>query len=61
MERALKIFLPTFVIVFVFNQMAYGSCFEGYCIAAAFPKVTILSVFISAFIYWVSKNEESNK
>lgn len=61
MEKALKIFVPTFVIVLILNQMAYGSCFKGYCIAAAFPKVTILSLLISAFIYWVSKNEEANK
>lgn len=61
MEKSLKIFVPTFFIVLFFNQLAYGSCFKGYCIAAAFPKVIILSVIISVFIYWVSKNEESNK
>jgi hypothetical protein len=61
MKKALKIFIPTLLIVLFLNQMAYGSCFEGYCLAAAFPKVTILSVIISAFIYWVSKSEESGK
>lgn len=61
MEKVMKIFLSTFVIVLILNQMAYGSCFEGYCIAAAFPKVTILSVVISAFIYWISKSKNPNK
>ncbi|ENM3851143.1 hypothetical protein VCSRO184_3530 [Vibrio cholerae] len=57
MNKALKIFVPTFIVVLIVNQMAYGSCFKGYCISAAFPKVTILSLLISAFIYWVSKSE----
>ena len=60
MEKALKIFAPTFIIVLIINQMAYGLCFKGYCIAAAFPKVTVLSLLISGFIYWVSKSDEAN-
>ena len=59
MEKSLKIFIPTFLVVLVINQLAYGACFKGYCIAAALPKVTILSLAISAFIYWVSKSEDS--
>jgi hypothetical protein len=58
MEKALKIFIPTFIIILLLNQMAYGFCFKGYCIASALPKVTILAVIVSAFIYWVKKNEE---
>ncbi len=58
MPTALKIFIPTFVIVLIFNQMTYGSCFKGYCIAAAFPKVIVLSLLISAFIYFVNKDEK---
>ena len=59
MKKALIIFLPTFFIVLVLNQLAYGACFKGYCLAAAFPKVTFLSVLISAFLYWVSRIENS--
>lgn len=58
MFTALKIFIPTFIVVLIFNQMAYGFCFKGYCIASAFPKVTILSLLISAFIYFVNKDEK---
>lgn len=61
MGKALGIFIPTFLVVLAVNQLAYGACFKGYCIAAAFPKVTILSLAISAFIYWVSKTERSEK
>lgn len=56
--RALKILLPTFAVILAINQAAYGMCFEAYCLAAALPKVIVLSVIVSAFIYWVSKNDK---
>jgi len=58
MTKALSIFIPTFIVVMIFNQMMYGFCFKGYCIAAAFPRVTIISVVISFFIYFVSSEEK---
>lgn len=61
MGKSFAIFIPTFLVVLFFNQLAYGACFKGYCIAAAFPKVVMLSLAISAFIYWVSKSENSEK
>lgn len=62
MKKALSIFIPTFLIVLAINQMMYGSCFKGYCLAAAFPKVTILSLMISTFIFFVSNSDdEQNK
>jgi hypothetical protein len=42
--------IPIFIVVLIFNQMAYGSCFEGYCLAAASPKVLIFSIIIAFFI-----------
>jgi hypothetical protein len=55
--KALKIFIPVFLVIFVINQLFYGGCFEAYCLAAAFPRVTVLSVVVSALIYWISKEE----
>jgi hypothetical protein len=57
--KALKILIPTFFVVLVINQSAFGMCFEPHCLAAAFPRVAIISVAISAFIYWVSKQKSS--
>ncbi len=59
MTKALQIFIPTFAIVMVANQMMYGACFKAYCLAAAFPKVVILSLAISTFIYWIRSEEET--
>jgi len=58
MTKALSIFLPTFMIVLIINQSAYGSCYESYCLSAALPKVIMLSSAISAFVYWVIKSEK---
>ena len=60
MGKSLQIFIPTFIVVMIFNQMMYGACFKSYCIAAAFPKVVILSAIISAFIYYVFHSENNN-
>lgn len=61
MGKALVIFIPTFLVVLFINQLSYGACFKGYCISAALPKVTILSLLISLFIYFVSESEGSKK
>jgi tryptophan-rich sensory protein len=58
--KALQIFIPTFLVILVINQATYGMCFEAHCLSAAFPKVTILSVAVSAFIYWVTKGENKS-
>ena len=57
MNKAISIFIPTFVVVMIFNQMFYGACFKAYCLSAAFPKVTILALAISIFIYYITKQE----
>ena len=58
MQKALTIFIPTLVVIMVINQMFYGACFEAYCLAAAFPKVLVLAVIVSTFLYFVSKSED---
>lgn len=58
MFKAIVIFVITFCVVMIFNQIGYGSCFSSYCMTAAIPKVTVISVVISAFIYWVNQNEK---
>lgn len=57
MEKAMKIFIPVFIAVYIINQMFYGACFAAYCLSAAFPKVVFISCCISAFVYWVSMSE----
>lgn len=57
MLKVLIIFIVTFSVVMIFNQIGYGSCFSSYCMSAATPKVTVISIVLSAFIYWVSRNE----
>ncbi|WP_297407981.1 hypothetical protein [uncultured Cetobacterium sp.] len=59
MGKALSIFIPTFVVVLIVNQMFYGFCFKSYCLSAAFPKVVVLSILVSFFIFFVS--DSSNK
>lgn len=58
MTRAIKLFAGTFFVVFILNQLFYGACFASYCLAAAFPKVVILSVIIAGFIHVVSSGDE---
>lgn len=57
--RALSIFVPTFLVVLVVNQLFYGGCFKAYCLAAAFPKIAIVSAVIAWVIYAISGQEES--
>ena len=46
----LLFFIPTFIVILIVNQSAFGSCYSGYCISAAFPRVLILSIIISFII-----------
>ncbi|MEZ9357845.1 hypothetical protein AB4143_16895 [Vibrio breoganii] len=57
MKKALSIFIPTFIVVMIVNQMGYGNCYASHCLTAAFPKVTFISLAISTFIYFVQKSE----
>lgn len=50
------VFLPTFAVVMVANQLSYGGCFEGYCIEAAFPKVLLFAAIITAIIVLNASN-----
>jgi len=60
MIQAIKIFLVTFVVVLVVNQLFYGACFKSYCLSAAFPKVAIIATIISWFLYYAGKDDENN-
>lgn len=60
MKKALIIFTPVFFALFVLNQSFYGWCFKGYCLAAAFPKVLILSAILTGVFYAISKSENTN-
>jgi len=57
MQKNIMIFVASFLGLMFINQLSYGACFKGYCLAAAFPKVLILSVILSAFIIWISKDK----
>lgn len=59
MERFIKTFLVTFIIVGLINQSFYNFCFSEYCLSAAFPKVLILSLIVAAVVYFVVKEEKS--
>ena len=39
--------IPAFIVILILNQSAYGSCYSGYCLSAAFPRVLIISIIIS--------------
>ena len=58
MERAIKIFIPTFLVVLVVNQAFYNFCFAAYCLAAAFPRVVIMSAVVTGVLYWIKKSED---
>jgi len=59
MNKALAIFIPTFIVIFILNQSFYGGCFKGYCLAAALPKVVLLSAILTGVFYAISKTEKS--
>ena len=54
----LKTLLPTFLVVGLINQSFYGFCMKSYCLAAAFPKVLVLSVIIAATITYFNQSGE---
>jgi len=56
--KVIFIFIPVFIIVFFLNQFSYGSCFKGYCLEAAFPKVAFISLVISLIIFFISKKND---
>lgn len=56
MEKFFSIFVFCFLGIGIFNQMFYGFCFSSRCLGAAFPKVLLLSVIVSAIIYAATKN-----
>lgn len=56
MPLAIAIFTVTFVVILFVNQLSYGGCFQAHCLSAAFPKVIILSTFVSWFLYSASKD-----
>jgi len=62
--RYFMIFILAFPIVLVINQSFYNFTFKGYALAAAFPKVIILTGIISYIIYIVKnadgKPDDSN-
>jgi hypothetical protein len=58
--KIIGIFLVTFSVIMVLNQLGYGSCFAAYCIQAAIPKVTIFSIIVTAIIYFVSESNEKS-
>jgi hypothetical protein len=45
--RFLLYLIPAFIVVLIINQSAYGSCYSGYCLSAAFPRVLIISIIVS--------------
>ena len=57
MHKSLAIFIPVFIVLLVLNQSFYGGCYKGYCLAAAFPKVLILSAVLTGVFYAISKSE----
>jgi len=59
-NEKLKIFITTFLVVLVINQLFYGACFAAYCIAAAIPRVFIMSILLSWFLY-SAKNSDHDK
>jgi len=53
----LKIFAMSFFGVGFVNQIFYNFCFSDRCLSAAFPKVLLLALIVSAVIFMVTKNE----
>lgn len=59
--KAVSIFIPTFLVVLVVNQLFYGGCFKAYCLSAAFPKVAIISAVITWALYAITSDSETRK
>ena len=56
MPKFLKIFAMSFLGVGFANQIFYNFCFSDRCLSAAFPKVLLLSLIVSAVIFVVTKD-----
>ncbi len=56
MPKFLKIFTMSFLVVGFINQIFYNFCFSDRCLSAAFPKVLLLSLIVSAVIFMVTKD-----
>jgi len=57
MARVVMIFIPTFLVILVLNQMFFGGCFKGYCLAAAFPQVMVMSALLTWVLFSLTKDE----
>lgn len=60
MLSAIKFFVFAFLAILIVNQMFYGGCFAAHCLAAAFPKVLILSLVATAAAHWLSRLDTAN-
>lgn len=49
------VFVASFVVIMVLNQIGYGGCFKSYCLSAAMPKVLFLSAVITIIHYFANK------
>lgn len=58
-RASIKIFIPTFLIIMLVNQSFFGWCMAGYCLMAALPHVTVLSLLatwgVSSLIHKTEK------
>ncbi len=46
------VFVISFSIILVINQISYGGCFKEYCIDAAIPKTSFFALIISAMFFF---------
>ena len=56
MPKLLKIFAMSFLGVGFVNQIFYNFCFSDRCLSAAFPKVLLLSLIVSAILFGLTKD-----
>lgn len=52
-----KNFIITFLAVMVINQFFYGNCYEDHCLAAALPKVIVISLIVAFGLYQLKKSK----
>ncbi|MFT6247181.1 MAG: hypothetical protein ACJAUY_001875 [Cognaticolwellia sp.] len=49
------VFIISFVVILIINQIGYGGCFKSYCLGAAMPKVLFWSAVVTIIHYFINK------
>lgn len=59
--KYISVYILAFPVVMIINQSFYNFTFKGYALAAAFPKVCILTGIVAFLIYFLKNSQGSDQ